>query len=41
MKNILTNMEYCLPYRNYTSLFSSASMKTNKDAADEDSDDFM
>uniref|UniRef100_A0A0P4WC09 Coiled-coil domain-containing protein 25 n=2 Tax=Scylla TaxID=6760 RepID=A0A0P4WC09_SCYOL len=27
--------------RNYTSLFSSASMKTNKDAADEDSDDFM
>ncbi|KAG0714310.1 Coiled-coil domain-containing protein 25 [Chionoecetes opilio] len=27
--------------KNYTSLFSAASMKTNKAAADEDSDDFM
>lgn len=36
-----TDMQYFLSYRNYTSLFTTASMKTNKDAADEDSDDFM
>ncbi|XP_050717022.1 coiled-coil domain-containing protein 25-like [Eriocheir sinensis] len=30
-----------LELKNYTSLFSTATMKTNKDAADEDSDDFM
>lgn len=40
-ENMITDIQYFLSYRNYTSLFSSATMKTNKDAADEDSDDFM
>lgn len=34
-------MKIFISCRNYTSLFSTATMKTNKEAADEDSDDFM